>query len=375
MRKLFTGLLLAAALVPGCTPRSGPQLLARGQRIYEGRCARCHGTSGAGDGRYARELETPPADFTRGIFKFRSTPSGGLPRDEDLLRVLDRGIRGTAMLPWPSLGRWEKRAVVAYVKTFSKWFAEEEPVSGITIPPPSPPTDELLERGRMLYLEAGCARCHGEEGRGDGPRADELTDDYGRPTQPTDFRRGLFKTGPEAAGIYRTLVTGLDGTPMPAYADAYGPEDIWAISRYVRSLGPKWPDWGGGMMGMMRVMGSRFVTADEQRGMRIDMPGMGGTMRPFGLLGSLLGRLLPIQPMGDDMMGGWGWGLGMMVGWLFWIAVLVLVVVAIWRLLEGRGGTSRGRDESPLEILKRRYARGEIDRDEFEAKKRDLGYG
>ncbi len=61
---------------------------------------------------------------------------------------------------------------------------------------------------------------------------------------------------------------------------------------------------------------------------------------------------------------------------LFWIALLVLVVVAISRWLQGRpGGAMDSREESPMEILKRRYAQGEIDPEEFEAKKRDLGYG
>ncbi|MEE9244717.1 MAG: SHOCT domain-containing protein, partial [Gemmatimonadota bacterium] len=75
----------------------------------------------------------------------------------------------------------------------------------------------------------------------------------------------------------------------------------------------------------------------------------------------------------DGMMGGW-WGFGLL--WmLFWIGVLVLLVVVIWRLLQGRAAAPGSPEESPLDILKRRYARGEIDRDEFEAKKRDLGYG
>ncbi len=76
----------------------------------------------------------------------------------------------------------------------------------------------------------------------------------------------------------------------------------------------------------------------------------------------------------------WGWMQGMMDGWwgvglimmLFWIGILVLIGVLIWRLLEGRGGLERSTEESALEILQRRYARGEIEREEFEEKKRDL---
>ena len=74
-----------------------------------------------------------------------------------------------------------------------------------------------------------------------------------------------------------------------------------------------------------------------------------------------------------------GWGFGM--GWFgtilmaaFWIAVIVGVVFLIrWLPLSmraGSHGTTSG--ESALEILKKRYARGEIDKEEFEAKKRDL---
>lgn len=80
------------------------------------------------------------------------------------------------------------------------------------------------------------------------------------------------------------------------------------------------------------------------------------------------------EHMWDGMMGGW-WGFGMILGTLFWLALLVLVIVVIWRLAKGGPILGGGGTESPLEVLKRRYARGEIDREEFEAKKRDLGYG
>ena len=74
------------------------------------------------------------------------------------------------------------------------------------------------------------------------------------------------------------------------------------------------------------------------------------------------------------MMGGWGWGFGILA-MLFWLALIVLVVVVIWRLLERRGGEGRGRPVGPdtaLDIIQKRYARGEIDREEFERMKRDL---
>ena len=93
-----------------------------------------------------------------------------------------------------------------------------------------------------------------------------------------------------------------------------------------------------------------------------------------GMLSSSIAPAIPAQ-IDDGMMSGRGWGFGMGLWWLFWIALLVLVVVAIWRLLQrGNGAASHGSGESPLEILERRYARGEIDQQEYEEKKRDLGY-
>lgn len=84
--------------------------------------------------------------------------------------------------------------------------------------------------------------------------------------------------------------------------------------------------------------------------------------------------------------GGWGMGPGMMgwgMGWLmpiimvaFWIAVIVGIVFLIrWLVVStGAGGRRVTSEDSALEILKRRYARGEIEKEEFEEKRKSLGY-
>jgi len=82
--------------------------------------------------------------------------------------------------------------------------------------------------------------------------------------------------------------------------------------------------------------------------------------------------------MGGGGMMGWGGGGPGLVGGgllmlLFWGVLIVAAVVgARWLWDQGRPAAGRGREESSLEILKRRYARGEIEREEFEMKKRDL---
>jgi putative membrane protein len=66
----------------------------------------------------------------------------------------------------------------------------------------------------------------------------------------------------------------------------------------------------------------------------------------------------------------WGWGLGMMAMMLlFWTIVIIGLVIGIRRLL-GKGREERS--DSALQILRERYARGEINKEEFEARKKDL---
>ncbi len=67
----------------------------------------------------------------------------------------------------------------------------------------------------------------------------------------------------------------------------------------------------------------------------------------------------------------WGWGIGMMaMMFLFWVVFIVGLVVAIRWLL---GKSREQKTDSALEILRQRYARGEINKDEFESKRKDLG--
>lgn len=216
-------------------------LLARGREVYAQRCVGCHGVKGDGNGLAATFLAPRPRDFTLGAFKFRTTPSGSLPTDGDLFRTVTRGVRWTAMPTWHEIPEKDRLAVIQYIKTFSEPWKEEKPEPAVVIPEPPPATPELLQQGAALFDKAKCWQCHGREGRGDGPSADELTDDLGFAIRPTDFTKGQFKGGSTVADIYRTMTLGLDTTPMPSFTDSMSDEERWAISYYVLSLSA-WSD-------------------------------------------------------------------------------------------------------------------------------------
>ncbi len=191
-------------------------------RLYADACATCHGRRGDGQGRAAQLLGSPrPRDFTKGIFKLHTTPTGSAPTDDDLYRTISRGIPGTWMPAWEALlTPAERRALVRYIKGFSALAEQGEPAAPIQVPPPPEASGELVREGRFVYAMLQCGKCHGAHGRGDGPSAGGLKDDWGAPIKPYDFTLGSYKNGGAPKNLYLTFLTGVSGTPMPALEPA-----------------------------------------------------------------------------------------------------------------------------------------------------------
>jgi mono/diheme cytochrome c family protein len=221
-----------------------------GRQVYIKRCLFCHGRFGMGDGVAARYLDPRPRDFTLGMFKFRSTGSGGMPTDADLFRTVSRGIPGTAMPAWGegdfTLSEIERWQVIYFVKSMVIDFQNEDLdpyVEGRQVPigTPPPPTPERLAHGRDLFMksgEAGCFECHGKNGRGNGGAAGNHTDDWGDFILPQNLTKPWrFKNGSRVRDIFRTLTLGLNGTPMPSFIDAMpNDQDRWDVALFVHSL-------------------------------------------------------------------------------------------------------------------------------------------
>jgi mono/diheme cytochrome c family protein len=165
------------------------------------------------------------------------------PTDDDLFQTISRGMPGSAMPSWEHLPERTRWGLVAYVKSLAEtpWemaAASDGPGAGgagtgIIAVPPEPPYDGAAEaRAREMFKEA-CAGCHGATGRGDGTQ--EQFDEKGYPTRPRDLTLGVFKGNPDPQHVYRRIVAGMPGTPMPMSDWAHG-EDAWHLVHFVRTL-------------------------------------------------------------------------------------------------------------------------------------------
>lgn len=208
-----------------------------GKALYYRYCWGCHGARGNGDGENAPYLNILPRNFVAGTFKCRSTPTGMLPLDQDLYNSLERGFNFTNMPSWIALTVEERANLVAFIKTFSPRWKTEKPGDPIQIPAEPALTVASIQHGKELFQKLECWKCHGNEGRGDGPSASTLTDSNDQPIRPYNFTSdNRSKCGRSNQDLYKIFMTGLDGTPMPSFADVIKPEDAWDLVHFLRTL-------------------------------------------------------------------------------------------------------------------------------------------
>jgi cbb3-type cytochrome oxidase cytochrome c subunit/mono/diheme cytochrome c family protein len=223
------------------TPQNESQVLALGEHVYERRCIGCHGVKGDGNGPAAIFFETKPRDFTSGIFKFRSTPGhDSLPTDDDLFKTVTHGLWGTPMPPWYTISATERLAVIQYIKTFSDRWKKEKVENPVDIPPEPPVTSASISRGKGLF-DQNCSVCHGETGAGNGAIANALTDEWGHAVRPANFtlaagEQGGVTLGHDGNHVFQTIMTGVGGTPMPAFQELLKADEAWDIVHYEQSL-------------------------------------------------------------------------------------------------------------------------------------------
>lgn len=239
----------------------------RGRDLYNFHCAQCHGISGDGAGPAADFMYPRPRDYRKGIFKFTSTPYGAKPRREDLLRTITRGVPGTSMPSFRLLPERDREALVDYVlllthrgeletqlameaefeeeiaadivpelidRVLERWRAAENQLVHPLTPQPPEFTWQDIAAGKQAFLTKGCAKCHGEDGRG--ITAENIGKDaWGFATRAADLTSGLLHGGNRPIDIYRRIISGINGTPMPGFRNALQaePDAIWHLVAYV----------------------------------------------------------------------------------------------------------------------------------------------
>jgi mono/diheme cytochrome c family protein len=238
-------------------PEPSADMIEAGKRVYFTKCVWCHGVDGAGDGPGADRLWPRPRNFNQGTFKIRHTASGELPLfdakkpvpgQNDLFETVTHGLPGSAMPSWEGILTEEQRLqVLSFVTTqlvkdrkFTDKQSESQTVLQLSDLKPIAASEESLKKGAELIVEKKCVECHGADGRGDG-NAFNLKDDWGFSIQPANWHkcwnfRGSRQDPYNVTNIFRTFSTGVNGTPMPSFADNTTVEERWHIANFVNSL-------------------------------------------------------------------------------------------------------------------------------------------
>ena len=258
--------------------------------MYQQRCSGCHGVSGDGQGTAAAYLRPKPRDYRKAIYKFTSTPYGDRPVRQDLVRTIRRGAKGTSMPAFPWLSNEDLEAVVDYViylslrgrveesvALVSDDYDEDEPLETVEFVDAleselqrweaaeanivravsaEPAYNEASAKlGRTLFIKSSCYQCHGVDAKGQtewlseefiaaqesapaGSRIQINYDAWGNPAPAADITARMLHGGRRPIDIYRRIYTGINGTPMPAFAQIFAedPDAIWHMVHYVMHI-------------------------------------------------------------------------------------------------------------------------------------------
>ena len=223
-------------------PAASPGLIANGKQLFGQQCAACHGPTGRGDGEAAYLLYPKPRDFVAARYRLVSTWDR-VPTDQDLFDTITRGMPGSAMPSWGHLTPDQRWGLVYYIKSLAEKPLAIKPQKspnadgsggqGVIQPPPSPPFDASAKNRALELYKDACASCHGTTARGDG--TEKQIDEEGYPTRPRDLTAGIFKGNHDPLSLYRHIIAGIPGSPMPMSDWAWG-DDAWHLVNYVRSL-------------------------------------------------------------------------------------------------------------------------------------------
>lgn len=256
------------------------QHLQHGREVFIRQCAGCHGATGDGNGPAGKYLDPPPRDYRLGRFKFTSTPRGSKPRREDLARIIRHGAKGTSMPTFRFIAEEDLQAVIDYIillstrgemehrlitvavqdlaeddnlepalaaeqsKVIGQSWAQAESQIVRPLTPQPQNTQESVDAGARAFVQLNCFKCHGRDGRGN-KALDVGKDDWGRTAYAADLTTGMLHGGRRPIDIYRRIYSGINATPMPAFAqpdsgkgetETQRSETIWHMVHFITSV-------------------------------------------------------------------------------------------------------------------------------------------
>ena len=222
-------------------------------------------------GRAQKDWFPPLEILNRGFLNSAMFLAGGLPTDEDLSRIIAKGLHGSAMLPW-DLEKPSIMAVVQYIKTFAPdvWEGKDKELGEVMVLQKDPygmaHKNSALARGKEVYhLEGNCQSCHRAyvsksefqamylKANGDKIPLGDIEEDFHKikmqeseylfdgterlvKTLPPEFTWHPVRSAETIPDLFLRIKSGIGGTTMPSWHEVLSDSDIWAVSHYIHSL-------------------------------------------------------------------------------------------------------------------------------------------
>ena len=170
-----------------------------GKAVYDEHCLKCHGETGSGEGEDANDFKNQMKDFNDQSFM----------REEDPAEFFEKVKKGDKPMPSfkDKLSDQEIWDAVFYIWTFQN-------------------RDELLAQGKTVYDDK-CAKCHGENGDGKGPKADELEEE---PANFSDLKHMLSNSSNK---LFKDITDGEADEGMPAFKKKLSKGERWNVIEYI----------------------------------------------------------------------------------------------------------------------------------------------
>jgi cytochrome c oxidase cbb3-type subunit I/II len=209
------------------------ELFEEGKTLYAEKCLRCHGCSGNGQGPYARQTLTHPANLHERITNFPG-------QDYHFWRVSE-GVPGTDMPPWgwslDETTRWkistyEISFALGAVRTVDGEISDQEgdDFNDTThIMPGIAGTEQDFTQGKAIF-ELYCAQCHGSDGLGDGPASSTEPGGYITP-EPANFQESGEDFQNYGRWVWK-VQEGVETTNMPPWKYVLSDEEIFRVIFY-----------------------------------------------------------------------------------------------------------------------------------------------